>query len=54
VIKEEPENGLWRVRQIFDDPDGDHDWAITALIDLAASDESGEPVITVTDIGPLR
>ena len=27
----------WTVRQIFDDPDGDHDWGISAEVDLAAS-----------------
>ncbi|MGI8677674.1 MAG: DEAD/DEAH box helicase [Jatrophihabitans sp.] len=43
----------WHVRQVFDDPDGDHDWAISADVDLAASDEAGEPVVTVTDVGPL-
>ena len=42
----------WSVRQIFDDPDGDHDWGIRAEIDLAASDEAGEPVVRVTDVGP--
>ena len=35
VITEEP--GVWRVRQIFDDPAGDHDWGISADVDLAAS-----------------
>jgi hypothetical protein len=40
----------WRVRQIIDDPAGDHDWAITAEIDLAASDEAGEPVVRVLDV----
>jgi superfamily II RNA helicase len=44
---------VWRVRQVFDDPDGDHDWGITAVVDLAASDESGEPVVTVSAVGPL-
>ena len=39
--------GAWSVRQVLDDPDGDHDWAITARVDLAASDEEGEPVIEV-------
>jgi superfamily II RNA helicase len=43
----------WSVRQVFDDPEGDHDWGISALIDLAASDEAGEPVVTVTAVGPL-
>jgi Domain of unknown function (DUF3516) len=45
--------GAWQVRQVFDDPEGDHDWAITASVDLAASDELGEPVVTVLDVGPL-
>ncbi|HET6878021.1 MAG TPA: DUF3516 domain-containing protein [Jatrophihabitans sp.] len=43
----------WRVRQVFDDPEGDRDWGITAEVDLAASDEEGEPVVTVLDVGPL-
>ena len=34
---------LWRVRQVFDDPDGDHDMAIIAEVDLSASDEIGSP-----------
>ncbi|HTZ44322.1 MAG TPA: DUF3516 domain-containing protein [Jatrophihabitans sp.] len=42
----------WLVRQILDDPAGDRDWAITAEVDLAASDEAGEPVLTVTGAGP--
>ena len=44
----------WLVRQVFDDPEGDHDWGITASVDLAASDEAGEPVVTVTAVGPLE
>ncbi len=44
---------LWRVRQIFDDPDGDHDWGISAEIDLAASDEAGEAVLRVVAVGAL-
>ena len=34
--------GTWRVRQVLDDPQGDHGWAIEAVVDLAASDEAGE------------
>ncbi len=45
--------GAWRVRQVFDDPAGDHDWGIAATVDLAASDAEGSPVVTVTDVGPL-
>jgi hypothetical protein len=43
----------WTVRQVFDDPSGDRDWGITADVDLDASDETGEPVVVVTAIGPL-
>jgi superfamily II RNA helicase len=43
----------WTVRQIFDDPNGDHDWGISAEVDLAASDESGAAVIRVTEVGQL-
>ena len=48
-----PADGTWQVRQVFDDPEGDHDWGISASIDLAASDEAGEPVVTLTDVGPF-
>ncbi|SFT71861.1 Helicase conserved C-terminal domain-containing protein [Geodermatophilus amargosae] len=43
--------GVWRVRQIVDDPAGDHDWGIDAEVDLAASDEAGELVLRVVDAG---
>ncbi|HYO34771.1 MAG TPA: DUF3516 domain-containing protein, partial [Geodermatophilus sp.] len=43
--------GVWRVRQIVDDPAGDHDWGIDAEVDLAASDEAGELVLRVTGAG---
>lgn len=42
----------WTVRQTFDDPEGDRDWGISATVDLAASDEAGEAVVTVTAVGP--
>ncbi|GAA3356348.1 DEAD/DEAH box helicase [Saccharopolyspora gregorii] len=45
MITEEPER--WLVRQIFADPAGDHDWGISAEVDLAASDEEGSAVIRV-------
>ena len=51
IIDERP--GEWAVRQIFDDPAGDHDWGFSARVDLAASDEAGEAVIEVTDAGEL-
>jgi len=43
----------WVVRQIFDDPAGDHDWGINAVVDLTASDEAGSPVLRITDVGQL-
>lgn len=46
------EPGRWLVRQVIDDPEGDHDWAITAEVDLVASDEAGEAVVAVTGFGP--
>jgi hypothetical protein len=44
---------VWRVRQILADPAGDHDWGISAEVDLAASDEAGTAVLRVTDVGQL-
>ncbi len=41
----------WEVRQVFDDPEGDHDWGITATVDLDASDELGSAVVHVTHVG---
>jgi hypothetical protein len=43
----------WFVRQILDDPAGDHDWGISAEVDLDASDDAGAAVIRVTDVGQL-
>jgi len=43
----------WTLRQIFDDPAGDHDWGISAVVDLAASEEAGQAVLRVTDVGQL-
>ncbi|HEV7950727.1 MAG TPA: DUF3516 domain-containing protein [Glaciihabitans sp.] len=43
----------WTVRQIFADPAGDHDWGISAVVDLAESDEQGVAVVRVTSVGAL-
>ena len=43
----------WRVRQIFDDPESDHDWGFSAAVDLWGSDEAGEAVIKVLSVGQL-
>lgn len=47
------EQGMWWVRQVLDDADSNRDWAITAQIDLAASDEAGEVVLTVLGVGQI-
>ncbi|WP_026543653.1 DEAD/DEAH box helicase [Arthrobacter sp. 35/47] len=49
IIRQLP--GRWEVRQIFKDPSGDQDWGINAVVDLAASDEAGFPVVAVTSVG---
>ncbi|HMJ36364.1 MAG TPA: DUF3516 domain-containing protein [Baekduia sp.] len=41
----------WTVRQIIDDPEGHHDFAIVATVDLDASDAVGEPVIRTESFG---
>lgn len=51
LVDEQP--GHWTVRQILDDPAGDHDWGFSADVDLAASDEAGEPVLTLTQVNRL-
>lgn len=47
------ERDVWKVWQAFDDPAGHLDWGITAEVDLAASDEAGEAVVRVVDVGQL-
>ena len=51
LVDERPER--WQVRQIVDDPDGNHDWQLVAEIDLAASDELGEPAVRIVDFRRL-
>ncbi|MFZ2963406.1 MAG: DUF3516 domain-containing protein, partial [Rhodoglobus sp.] len=43
----------WTVRQILDDPAGDHDWGISATVDLEASAEAGVAVVRVTAVDRL-
>lgn len=51
LVEEQP--GAWRVVQRLDDPDQHRDWALTCVVDLAASDEAGEPVVRVTSLGEI-
>ena len=46
------EGRTWTVRQVLDDPEKHHDWAILATVDLDASDEVGEPVIRTESFAP--
>ncbi|WP_082500726.1 DEAD/DEAH box helicase [Agreia sp. Leaf244] len=48
IIDERP--GEWSVRQIFDDPEGDHDYGISAVVDLAESNEQGVAVVRITAV----
>jgi superfamily II RNA helicase len=51
LVDEQP--GRWVVRQILDDPGGNHDWGFSAEVDLAASDESGTAVVRLTAVNQL-
>ena len=50
-IEQGPEQ--WSVRQTFDDPAGDRDWGISADVLIEASDNVGEPVLRIVEVGPL-
>ncbi len=47
------EGRTWQVRQTLHDPEGDHDWVIEAVLDLDATDELGEAVLTTTALRRL-
>ncbi|MBB5790415.1 superfamily II RNA helicase [Jiangella mangrovi] len=51
IVTEHPDR--WEVRQILDDPAGDHDWGFTAVVDLAESNAAGYPVVAVSEAGRL-
>ncbi|BEK94668.1 DEAD/DEAH box helicase [Nocardia seriolae] len=44
LFRVEQRPGFWDVRQVLDDPNGDHGWSIDAIVDLAESDAAGEVV----------
>lgn len=48
MIEKEPSRDgsrIWLVRQIIDDPEGDHDWSIAATVDLDECDEADDLVL---------
>ncbi len=51
LIREHPDR--WEVRQIVEDPAGDHDWGVEAEVDLAASREEGTAVVRVAGLSRL-
>ncbi|WP_404430458.1 DUF3516 domain-containing protein [Microbacterium lacus] len=42
--------GIWRVEQTIDDPEGNHDWRIRGQVDLAASEEEGTAIVRITEV----
>lgn len=47
---DERRDHVWRVRQILDDAEGDHDWSIVGVVDLDATQESGAVVFLDYDV----
>jgi superfamily II RNA helicase len=51
IVDEGPER--WEVRQILADPEGNHDWGISAVVDLAKSAEIGAAAVTITAVNQV-
>ena len=49
--KDERSDRVWHVRQIFSDPEADHDFCLLADVDLDASQEEGEVVLKRVRVG---
>jgi superfamily II RNA helicase len=49
----EERSDAWVVTQILDDPAGDKDWRLVAVVDIAASAAEGEPVLRIDSLAPL-
>ena len=45
---------VWLATQVLEDPDGDHDWRLTALVDLAECDREGRAVVHLLSVGPQQ
>lgn len=52
--KGESKDHTWKVRQIFDDMEGDHDWGIVGVVDLDATQDSGQVVFSAYKVGPIE
>ncbi|MCL1800514.1 MAG: DUF3516 domain-containing protein [Promicromonosporaceae bacterium] len=47
----ELKSGYWWVRQVIDDAEGHHDYAITAVVDLTASESEEKPALRIVSVG---
>lgn len=45
---------VWLATQVLEDPDGDHDWRLTALVDLAECDRENRAVVHLLSVGPQQ
>jgi superfamily II RNA helicase len=52
-VEPSEDRATWRVQQMLVDPEGLNDWVLELDVDLAASRESGEPVIRPRRLGSL-
>ncbi|MDQ0276113.1 superfamily II RNA helicase [Arthrobacter silviterrae] len=43
----------WKVRQTLADPAGNHDWSMTATVDLEASNQAGAAVVVLEDFSRM-
>ena len=43
---------VWLATQVVEDPDGDHDWRLVALVDLAECDREERAVVHLLSVGP--
>ena len=45
---------MWLATQVLEDPDDDHDWRLTALVDLTECDRDERAVIHLLSVGPQQ
>ena len=50
AVDEAPAGSVWLATQTITDPEGNMDWRIAALVDLAASDKEKRAVLTVLTV----
>jgi len=43
---------VWLATQVVEDPNGDHDWRLVALVDLAECDREERAVVHLLSVGP--